>query len=290
MLSAVDNTTPQSTTTFDDSNNADGYGFGVTRPPPPPGYLELCVLRSKVPDDTRFLSAQNGFTFFARKPPHDDDVEHERRVLYIPSPKSYVPENEEDNTADSLERLTPKTLSDLIVAIVDKTHYDRMDGLLPTVGVFAGAIAGLFFEPDNEGKAIFVPLAVIARHPERFCGIEGRDYYVLNPDVMEDEATEESLDSWRYGMRSGIFVSGFAHIYVWNHYNVFVGLLVPLLLLVSCLTLWNSDIQLRNGMQLNEKLIDEAFFIYDFMSNPVAWVRLFSVAKCLSGFNFVSRN
>ena len=175
--------TPAPNQATTDENDGDGQGYGSVRPPPPQGYLELCVLRSKLPDDDRFCSAQNGISCFGRRPPDDDDVEHERRVLYIP-------------IADTL---TSKELSNLIIAIVDNKHYDPNGEQLPTVGAFAGSIAGLFFEPDRDGgKAIFVPITTISQHPDLFCGPQDghetpRDYFVLNPDVMEDEATGKYL-------------------------------------------------------------------------------------------------
>ena len=279
MESADDNNTPaqHDSPAATDENDGDGFGFGATRPPPPNGYQELCVLRSKVPDDDRFISAQNGFTFFGRRPPDDDDIERERRVLYIPSPSAYVPpeDNQQDNENNRPDKLTAKELSDLVQAAVDAKHYKPEGGALPTVGFLTGKIAGLFFEPDQDGgKAIFVPISSIAKHPEQFCGIERRDYYVLNPDVMEDEATENSLDNWRHGIRTSLFITGMLHIYVWYRYNIVVSAIVPAILVLCFVALWSSQVSLRNGCKLNEKLVDEAFFVYDFLSDSTSWIQM----------------
>lgn len=245
----------------------------VERPAPPNGYCELCVFRCKTPDDERFLSAQNGVTLFGRNPPDEDDVERERRVLYVPSPKSFIPDDEPDG--DPPQLLTPVMLSNMVVAAVDKSHDSQGEERLPTVaGRYADIVAGLFYEPDNDGgKAVFVPLAEIARHPEKFC-VDDRDYYVLNPDVMEDDATEEALKNWRHGMRNVLFVSGLIHMYVWDNYGSVVGVLVPVMIGALFILLWNSKIQLRNGVKLNERLLDEVFFIYDFLSSSIAWLQL----------------
>ena len=265
-------TTDQTQTEQTEQNDGDGYGHGSVREAAPNGYEELCILRRKVPDDDRFLSAQNGCTCFERGPPDDGEVERERRVLYIPTGEN------------GTHKLTAKALSNLIIASVDNTHYNKEDergkGSLPTVKVFSGQLAGLFFEhvlntaSETKGKAIFVPLEAIARYPDEWCGIERRDYYVLNPDVMENEATEESLDRWRVNMRILFFALGLLHLYVWNHYNGIIGLLVPGGAIAGCILLWKQKFELRNGQKLNDKLIDEAFFVYDFLSSPIAWIKM----------------
>ena len=75
-------------------------------PDAPDGYVKLCILKHKLTDDENILSAQNGIVLFGRSPPDDDDIEHERRILYIP-------------TGENNRKLTTKELSDMVLSTVE---------------------------------------------------------------------------------------------------------------------------------------------------------------------------
>jgi len=57
----------------------------------------------------------------------------------------------------------------------------------------------------------------------------------------------------------------------WASWGFVLGLSVPIAGAGLCTVLWQSNLRLRNGLELNDKLVDEAFFAYDFASDGVAW-------------------
>eukprot|EP00943_MAST-04B_sp_MAST-4B-sp1_P000692 g692.t1 len=254
---------PQPVSTTTSSSNppsalrSSSYSIFANRPDAPDGFKELCILKSKVTDDERFLSAQNGLVLFGRRPPDADDIEHERRILYIP-------------TGEGNRKLSIKDLSDMILSSIYHTHVHGQDGENDEVPKFKfnSRIAGLWYEPLIDGKAAFVPLASIADNPSFWC-LADRDYYVLNPDVMEDELTAIALEVWKNRIFQFFSCQAFLHLFIWLTYDFVAGLvfITAMIIFVSYFWYYNT-IQLPNGVDLREKLIDEGFFVFDYIVDP----------------------
>lgn len=342
--------------------DGDGYyGGGVNRVPCPPGYVELQIFKRKVPFDDRILTAQNGLTLFGTNPPDDDDVEHLRRIIYVPTGEQ------------GTRKLTLKEMSDAILGTV----YDD-DTQIPTFGWFK-RITGLFFEPailnedddgdgdddssdsgsgsgsdvaewedsdddmeenlgkgkgkgkskrpvkekkksdsegtgegdpwkrdkaweksqrvkteaivdddidaDRGGKAVFVPLPALIHNPKLWC-IAGRDWYVLNPDVVEDEAADKQLERWRDNGRVSWFLFCVAHIWWWHASESFLlSLAVPGMAAILVFAIFKLDVRLKNAERLNDRCLDEFFFIAEMLEN---WTTYLMMAAVGAGYLWIT--
>ena len=224
-------------------------------PDAPDGYVKLCILKHKLTDDENILSAQNGIVLFGRSPPDEDDIEHERRILYIP-------------TGENNRKLTTKELSDMVLSAIYHSHIHSTEGDedVPRFK-WNSRIAGLWYEPIKDGKAAFVPLCSIVQNPNIWCETD-RDYYVLNPDVMEDELTLLALETWKQRLLQFFSIACFFHLLIWFMYGFSAGLIFVGMVCSFVFYIWTKDdIQLPNGVGLREKLIDEIFFLYDYITD-----------------------
>ena len=73
---------------------------------------------------------------------------------------------------------------------------------------------------------MYVPLSAIAADPLLWC-VRGRDYFVLNPDVVEDEASEEQLERWGLILKRLLMLTFALHAFVWRYVSFRASLLVP---------------------------------------------------------------
>ena len=171
-----------------------------------------------------------------------------------------------------------------------KNHYIERDGKQPK------DLAGLWYEPDidedgvgGDGRAVFVLLSQIVKHPELYCSHPdpaknargrpdypgGRLYFVINPDVQEDDDTEEELDLWAGYFHMLLVVTASAHIASWHHFGFRGSFTAPVVAVLLCAGVWHriKDLTLRNGRNILDKLLDENFFIFEkFNEETTPWI------------------
>ena len=282
----------------------DDEGGDDRLPAPPHGMLELWVQASKTPPKDRQMGLICALFAGARRPADDDDVAHDSKCIYVPSGlggTSKIDKNElsalikaainEDDTIMG---------NDLLMDVAKNGHLTSLWYEPDVDGDGAG----------GDGEAVMVPLSQVAAHPTMWCshpnpgsflehndgdgaGHAARDgpivrvvpgdedgqlqrvYYVVNPDVDEDEDTEGELDLWSGYVHSLLLLTLGLHVAAWFEYGFLSSLAVPAASLATFLLVQarTKGLKLRNGKDLNGKLWDELFFIPEkFHEEALPWV------------------